>query len=228
MRICHEIGAILAAAATGSAVLAGGTETWTFSKSTTGADVTWTSPTAVDPTADAYDFVSVITSVKVDVKLGLFTITNVDVTEDIDPALLVTTGTLVGPAPIEIFNGAIAYPEPPATPGVAAMMTVGVNEEGYGTLNVTDVTLGNVTIDLGPPFGMQTVTIKKIAIAGMIDVTPVYLAVFGDLTGDGFVDGADLGLLLAAWGTDDTAADLDGSGEVDGGDLGLLLSAWTV
>jgi len=47
-----------------------------------------------------------------------------------------------------------------------------------------------------------------------------------DLNGDGTVGGADLGLLLAAWGTADPAADLNGDGNVDGGDLGLLLSAW--
>ncbi len=48
----------------------------------------------------------------------------------------------------------------------------------------------------------------------------------GDIDGSGAVDGADLGLLLSAWGTDDAQADLDGSGTVDGADLGLLLSAW--
>jgi adhesin HecA-like repeat protein len=50
--------------------------------------------------------------------------------------------------------------------------------------------------------------------------------VFGDLNDDGVVDGADLGLLLASWGTPGPG-DLDGSGEVDGADLGLLLSSWT-
>lgn len=47
-----------------------------------------------------------------------------------------------------------------------------------------------------------------------------------DLNLDGLVDGADLGLLLAAWGPGSGPADLDGSGTVDGADLGLLLSAW--
>ena len=51
--------------------------------------------------------------------------------------------------------------------------------------------------------------------------------VFGDLNGDGAVDGADLGLLLAAWGSKGGDADLDGNGMVDGADLGLLLAAWT-
>ena len=49
----------------------------------------------------------------------------------------------------------------------------------------------------------------------------------GDIDGDGDVDGADLGLLLAAWGAAGGAADLDGNGVVDGGDLGVLLANWT-
>lgn len=48
----------------------------------------------------------------------------------------------------------------------------------------------------------------------------------GDLDGNGIIDGADLGLLLAAWGTGDVAADLDDSGVVDGADLGALLALW--
>jgi hypothetical protein len=46
-----------------------------------------------------------------------------------------------------------------------------------------------------------------------------------DLTGDGSVDGQDLGLLLSSW-NGDGAADLNGDGSVDGVDLGLMLSAW--
>ena len=50
-----------------------------------------------------------------------------------------------------------------------------------------------------------------------------------DLNGDGTVDGADLGLLLGAWGPcpgSPCPADLNGDGTVDGADLGLLLGAW--
>ncbi len=50
----------------------------------------------------------------------------------------------------------------------------------------------------------------------------------GDLNGDGSVNGADLGLLLSAWGPcRQCSADLDGDGSVNGADLGLLLSDWT-
>ena len=50
----------------------------------------------------------------------------------------------------------------------------------------------------------------------------------GDLNGDGIVDGADLGIMLGAWGEcDGCDADLNGDGTVDGGDLGVLLGNWT-
>jgi hypothetical protein len=46
-----------------------------------------------------------------------------------------------------------------------------------------------------------------------------------DLTGDGVVDGADLGLVLTAWGNS-PLGDLTGDGITDGADLGLMLTAF--
>lgn len=48
----------------------------------------------------------------------------------------------------------------------------------------------------------------------------------GDLNGDGFTNGTDLGMLLAAWGTASALADLNDDGIVDADDLGMLLGAW--
>ncbi|HMN97702.1 MAG TPA: di-heme oxidoredictase family protein [Phycisphaerales bacterium] len=48
----------------------------------------------------------------------------------------------------------------------------------------------------------------------------------GDINGDGLVGAADLGALLAAWGSAEPLADLDGDGVVDAVDLGVLLAAW--
>jgi hypothetical protein len=58
-----------------------------------------------------------------------------------------------------------------------------------------------------------------------IDCAPQVTA--ADLNGDGVVDGADLGLMLGAWGQFGGIADLDNSGVVDGADLGILLGSWT-
>ena len=46
-----------------------------------------------------------------------------------------------------------------------------------------------------------------------------------DLDGDGYVDGADLGLLILGWGQPGPS-DLNGDGDTDGEDFGLLLLAW--
>ena len=48
-----------------------------------------------------------------------------------------------------------------------------------------------------------------------------------DLTGDGIVDGADLGIMLSMWGPcAGCAPDLNHDGTIDGIDLGILLAAW--
>ena len=52
------------------------------------------------------------------------------------------------------------------------------------------------------------------------------IPVLGDLTGDGDVDGGDLGVLLGSWGGSG-AADLDESGTIDAADLAILLGEWT-
>ena len=46
-----------------------------------------------------------------------------------------------------------------------------------------------------------------------------------DVTGDGVVDGADLGQMLSQWGGPGSA-DFNGDNVVDGADLGALLAAW--
>jgi len=55
-------------------------------------------------------------------------------------------------------------------------------------------------------------------------------AIPGDLNNDGEVNGADLSILLSAWGAcppkGDCPADLNDDGEVNGADLAILLSNW--
>ena len=52
-------------------------------------------------------------------------------------------------------------------------------------------------------------------------------ALEGDVNHDGIVDGADLGILLGAWGEAFVDSDINLDGVVDGADLGLLLGGWT-
>jgi len=46
----------------------------------------------------------------------------------------------------------------------------------------------------------------------------------GDLNGNGAIDGADLTLLVGAWGS--AGGDLTGDGQTDGADLSAMLGAW--
>ncbi len=48
-----------------------------------------------------------------------------------------------------------------------------------------------------------------------------------DLNHDGLVDGSDLTVVIAAWGTADATADINDDGTVDGIDLTIILSGWT-
>ena len=59
------------------------------------------------------------------------------------------------------------------------------------------------------------------------EIQDVTIGLLGDLNGDGLVNGADLGLMLVVFGTDDPDADLNGDGIVGGADVGLLLADWT-
>jgi len=65
---------------------------------------------------------------------------------------------------------------------------------------------------------------------GMAVPMAVFAAPCGDacdFNGDGFVNGADLGALLAAWGpAQGSVCDVNYDNSVDGADLGVLLSRW--
>jgi len=52
---------------------------------------------------------------------------------------------------------------------------------------------------------------------------------FADLNGDGLVDGADLAIVLGAWGPAQPGeiADINGDGVVDGADVAFILGSWS-
>ena len=71
-------------------------------------------------------------------------------------------------------------------------------------------------------------SVSNLADVVVVPGTPPCIA---DLFGDGIVNGADLGILLAGWGacgTGSCAADLNGDGQVNGADLGIVLAGWGV
>ncbi len=60
---------------------------------------------------------------------------------------------------------------------------------------------------------------------GLVNVIPA--GIREDFNNDGLVNGGDLGLLLAAFGTLELLYDINEDGFVNGGDIGLVLAAWS-
>jgi hypothetical protein len=79
------------------------------------------------------------------------------------------------------------------------------------------------------PWVFQQVGVEPIGGGGLVDMIVRFdLPAAGssaDLNGDGVVNGADLAILLGAWGGGGPA-DLNGDGVVNGADLAILLGAW--
>lgn len=217
---------VLAVLLLGRVAVAGGDgETWYFDATTTGQDILWTSVTAVDPKAPHYHAEYEITLLEIHVVWLGIPFGPIDVTDQIPPEVRTGTGDVPGPAPVTIFDQSIVFPEPPEPPAVAADLAIGLDENGFGVLNATNVLLGTLTIDLGPPFGEQEVDLTSLRIAGQLAITAEFCP--ADLDGDGEVGAADLAQLLGNWGPcPGCAADFDGDGVVGAADLAELLGNW--
>jgi hypothetical protein len=166
--------------------------------------------------------------VEIDVTWSIFEFT-VDVTDEIPPELRSGTQIVDGPPPIILFQGVVEFPPPPETPCFSATVDLRIDGDGFGRFDMTDVFLGELEVEL-PVFGLQTVQLEALRVAGTVIVTPLGPA--SDINGDGVVDTADLLILLATWGAcpdppEACPADVNGDGVVDTEDLLQLLTEWS-
>ncbi|MFO0875229.1 MAG: hypothetical protein U0575_14830 [Phycisphaerales bacterium] len=134
------------------------------------------------------------------------------------------------------FNAEYMFISPPLPPDPNSGITISPSFIDISTPAMTVGFAGPITIENAVP-GSEVCLTVSIHAANLSECCAVQLcfdapfcqvdACPGDLNGDGLVDGADLGLLLAVWGSGGgTPADLNQDGHVDGADLGLLLGAW--
>jgi hypothetical protein len=127
---------------------------------------------------------------------------------------------------------------------VSAATGLLLNDTGTGTLTatkMTDPSHGSLSLSSDGGFvytpttsfgGSDSFTYKVHNSAGDSNTATVSITVnllAGDITGDGYVDGGDLNILLSNWNASNATwatGDLTGDGFVDGGDLNILLSNW--
>ena len=154
------------------------------------------------------------------------------------PVVVTVAGTSVG-QPFESGSpGALVLA------GTLAFGPGGVTVASSGTVNET------VPVDAPPPIVNQPFPLPTILPPGStanllmsgtfapgtatttasvtVAATGTLVPRIGDLNADGAVNGADLGILLGAWGPvqPGNPADLNADGTVDGIDLGILLGNW--
>jgi hypothetical protein len=116
-------------------------------------------------------------------------------------------------------------------PGVCGCNTPDTDSDGDGIADCVDECPGfDDSLDCnanGVPDGCDIIEGRSLDLNG--SGVPDECECLADLSGDGVVNGADLGLMLAAWNAvGENSADLNFDGVVGGADLGLLLSAWGV
>jgi hypothetical protein len=100
-----------------------------------------------------------------------------------------------------------------------------INGKGFGQYDITNVTLGDVYVDTGWPFGWQYVDIDRIYMDGYMDITPLDIACPADVNGDEVVTVTDLLAAVGNWGSSGEG-DVDGSGIVDVSDILAIVNAW--
>lgn len=104
-----------------------------------------------------------------------------------------------------------------------------VDKDGNGVLDVCDFTDcdGNGVDDTYDVWFGTSIDCDGNYIPDVCEDPPL-LTCEGDVSGDGRVDGGDLGFVLGSWGATGAclSADLDGNGVVNGADLGVVLGRW--
>ena len=131
---------------------------WAFTESTTGGNISWTSPTLIDPGWAQYDYDYEITSVRVRTSVIWWNLTSL-----IPADARSGSGSEAGPLPIYLADEDFIYPEPPDTAALSAHVVIYVDGDGYGRAEATSIVLGEY---LG-------VGIDELEFSGTIDVAGV-------------------------------------------------------
>ncbi|MCB9896675.1 MAG: hypothetical protein H6825_01600 [Planctomycetes bacterium] len=182
-------------------------QNWSFDVTTTGNDIHWTSPTAVDPNAIGYDAVLDITLATVNVSFSGIPFGPIDVLPNLPPEALHNEINGPGPAPFGILAFPVVAPPPPDAPAISGDLSSGLDASGFGFVDFVNVALGTFQVDLGFPFGTVTATITSVRVAGTVSVAETQWV---ELAG------------TALAGTNALEPHLHGSGPLLGNDLATL------
>jgi len=147
---------------------------WSFSVTSTGADVIWTSPTPVDPSAKVFSTSYVLTAFDVTASFLGIDLGSFDVLDEVPAELLGLELQVAGPAPVLVNSVSVVYPDPPAPVAVGGDMDINLDAAGFCTFFAHNIVLGLYSVDLGFPLGVQNVQITSVHVAGDINMYPTW------------------------------------------------------
>ena len=152
---------------------------WEFSESVTnGGEIHWTSPSAVDPNSDQYEYFYEITYIGADVVFAGIEFGPFDVTDQIDPKLRQGNGLENGPAPIILADMPIeADADNDGELDVSAWLTMQLSPQGRGNFDVINVSLNSIVVDLGWPFYEQEVDLVRVYMDGNMSLKQKHLLI---------------------------------------------------
>ena len=176
---------MLAGLAFASPIAAQAGQTWSFDETTTGQDIAWSSPSAVNPAAALFNTTTVLTAVDVGISWSGIPFGTVAVLDQIPPEQQTIVGAIPGPAPVVLSQQSVVFPLPPQPIAVGADISVSLDAGGAGHLDATNVVLGTIDVDLGFPIGVATVNITSLRIAGTMTIHPTWFDLGNSLAGTG-------------------------------------------
>lgn len=200
---------------------------WSFGLSSSGDDVSWTSPSSIRADGEHYEMTYTVKSALVMVSYIGIDFGPIDVTDMIPEEDLVKVNDTSGPCPLEFAWYSVLAPEGQDPPSLSFDWVIEINGKGFVTYRMENLFLGEAEYDLGWPWGVVVVQIESGTINSHIEVEIIEPPCTADIDGSGVVDVNDLLEAIGNWGECiDCPADLNQDGFVDVTDLLLIVGSW--
>ncbi len=152
-------------------------QTWSYDIETTGGDVEFISPTAIDPGLPAYRLAYQVQQMLATAELVAFPgfSVPVDVTEELDPEFRSGVKVLAGPPPLELVYAEVQYPEgaDPSEAGFRSVIDMGLRADGRASVRATNNVLSTFSAEFPTGSGQfLNVRLLSVRLIGTISAEP--------------------------------------------------------
>ena len=200
---------------------------WPFTMSSSGDDVTWTSPTPINTKGGHYEMLYEVVSASAMVNYLGLQFGPFDITDLLPKDVITTWRESSGPCPLDFGWVEVIAPEAPEPAAVAYDWIVDIDAKGSTTFNAENFFFGQYDYELPFPFGLVTVNVESGTINAILTIDVVPTPCYADIDGSGTVDVGDLLEVIGNWGyCFKCPADTNQDDEIDVTDLLVVVGSW--